>query len=191
MAENNNGEAIPEVKPVDTSAKIEIPVEAVTAPTTVAVPVTPVENNVAPKVDAKAAAKEQKATEKAEKKAKKDEAKQAKKNEKKAQKAAALQAKIDQCPKEYKPVSTGAYFWTGVLCYLPVIGLILTIIMAIAPRNKNLKNFVRAILIADVIAIIVSLIFAIIAVVVGGNEFGDLFWPFAQFVEDMATALGL
>ena len=197
MAENNvNGEIVPEVKApeVDTSAKIEIPKEAVTAPAAVAVPVAPVESP-APTADPKAAAAakkaEDKATKKAADKAAKAEAKQNKKSEKKVKKTAEALAKIDQCPKEYKPVSTGTYFWTGFLCLLPVIGLIITIIMSIIPRNKNIKNFVRAILIADAICIILFLIMAIVAVTVGGNQVADLMWPFAQFAEDMASALGI
>lgn len=222
MAENNvNGEIIPEasapvteavapvvetsapavepvVKPaepvVDTSAKIEIPKEAVTAPAAVAVPVAPVVAAPAPVVDPKAAkakSADEKAAKKAKEKAEKAEAKKNKNIEKDAKKAAEIRAKIEQCPKEYKPVSTGKYFWTGVLCYLPIVGLIITIILSIIPRNKNLKNFVRAILIADAICIIVSLIFAIIAVAVGGNKVTDLIWPFTQFVEDMANAMGI
>ncbi|MCQ2516865.1 MAG: hypothetical protein MJ094_08395 [Saccharofermentans sp.] len=194
MAENNvNGEIVPEVKaPVDTSAKIEIPKDAVTAPASVAVPVAPVE---APVVDPKASAAAKKADDKAAKKAAdkaaKAEAKQNKKSEKKVKKTAEALAKIDQCPKEYKPVSTGTYFWTGFLCLLPAIGIIITIIMSIVPRNKNIKNFVRAILIADAICIILFLIMSIITVAFGGNQVADLIWPFAQFVEDMASALGL
>jgi len=194
MSENNvNGEIIPEVKTpeVDTSAKIEVPVEAVTAPAAVAVPVTPVDTKVS---DSKALDKSKKADEKASKKAAdkaaKEEAKKNKNIEKKAKKAAEYQAKIEQCPKDYKPVSTGKYFWTGFLCNIPVLGLIITIIMSIAPRNKNLKNFARSILVADIIAIILFLIASIVAVAVGGNKVTDLIWPFAQFAEDMASAMG-
>ena len=74
MAENNvNGEIVPEVKApeVDTSAKIEIPKEAVTAPAAVAVPVAPVESP-APAADPKGAAAAKKAEDKAAKKAAKD-----------------------------------------------------------------------------------------------------------------------
>lgn len=193
MSENNvNGEIIPETTtPVaDTSAKIEIPKEAVTSSAPVAVPVTPVPNST-PVVDTSVDKKAKAAQEKAAKKAAKEEAAKNKKIEKKAKKAADLQAKIEQCPKDYRPVGTGTYFWTGFLCLLPIIGLIITIIMSIIPRNKNLKNFVRAILIADVIGIIAFLIMAIIAVAVGGNEVADLIWPFAQFAEDMAAAMGI
>ena len=147
----------------------------------------------APVVDKTAAANieaQQKAAEKAARKAEKEEAKKQAKIEKKAKKAAEFQAKIEQCPKDYRPVTIGVFFWCGLLCVLPVIGIIFTLIFSLIPRNKNFKNFARALLAWYVIALIVFLIFAIITTFVMGQSITDFIWPFEQFFDQMARALG-
>ncbi|MBR1797290.1 MAG: hypothetical protein IJ757_04675 [Clostridiales bacterium] len=152
-----------------------------------------VASEAAPLVDKAASDKiaaEKAAAEKATKKAQKEEAKKKAKIEKKAKKAAEYQTKVEQCPKDYRPVSTGVFFWTGILCMLPVIGLVFTLLFSLIPRNKNFKNFARAILAGYVILIIVFLIFAIIATFVMGQSISDFIWPFEKFFSDMATALG-
>lgn len=144
----------------------------------------------APVVD-KAAADKIAAEQKAVKKAQKEQARKQAKIEKKAKKAAELQAKIEQCPKDYRPVSTGQFFWLGILCLLPAIGFIFTILLSIGPRNKNLKNFARAIFAGYIILIIVALIFSLIATLVMGQSFADLLWPFVQFFDELGKAVGL
>ena len=71
-----------------------------------------------------------------------------------------------------KVVGTGAYFGLMLLFALPIIGQIACIIMAFAPKNKNIKHFARAMLIWTVIGIIIA------ALVIGGivllvNTFSD------------------
>ncbi len=147
----------------------------------------------APVVDSTAAANieaQKKAAEKAARKAEKEEARKQAKTEKKAKKAAEFQAKIEQCPKDYRPVTIGVFFWCGLLCALPVIGVIFTILFSLIPRNKNFKNFARALLAWYVIALIVFLIFAVIATFVMGQSITDFIWPFEKFFSDMASALG-
>ena len=147
----------------------------------------------APVVDSAAAANieaQKKAAEKAARKAEKEEARKQAKIEKKAKKAAEFQAKIEQCPKDYRPVTIGVFFWCGLLCVLPVIGVIFTILFSLIPRNKNFKNFARALLAWYVIALIVFLIFAIITTFVMGQSITDFIWPFEQFFDQMARALG-
>ena len=78
--------------------------------------------------------------------------------EKKRQKKAAAQALIDACPPQYRPVSTSKYFWLAFLSCVPVIGFIATFILSIAGRNRNVKNFERAILAYYIIAIVIALI---------------------------------
>jgi len=143
------------------------------------------------KEEAAAAAAKTAADAKAEKKAAKEEEKKQKKIEKKAKKAAELQSKIEQCPKDYKPVSTGKYFWIGFLCYLPVIGIIFTILFSIIPRNKNIKHFARAILAAFVIILILVLIGLIALQLTAGDEAYEFLWPLEKFIEDMASAFGI
>ena len=107
----------------------------------------------------------------------KEAAKLARKNEREQQQAAKrnakrarLQALIDQCPNEYKPVSTSKFFWYGVLCNLPGLGFIITLLFSIFPVNKNVKNFARSILIVYIIGIILWLIGAIILFFMTPNE---------------------
>ena len=130
----------------------------------------------------------------AQKAAKKEERAQARKQakiDKKAKKAAEYQAKIEQCPKDYRPVSTGVFFWCGLLCVLPVLGLLFTIIFSLFPINKNFKNFARAILAWYVIAIIVFLLFAIVVTLVMGQSIADYIWPFERFFDQIGQALGI
>lgn len=130
----------------------------------------------------------------AQKAAKKEERAQARKQakiDKKAKKAAEYQSKIEQCPKDYRPVSTGVFFWCGLLCVLPVIGLLFTIIFSLFPINKNFKNFARAILAWYVIAIIVFLLFAIVITLVMGQSIADYIWPFERFFDQIGQALGI
>ena len=123
----------------------------------------------APAVPEKSAAVlaiEAKEREKFERKAEREARQNAKRNAKRAR----LQALIDKCPNEYKPVSTSTYFWLGVLSFLPFIGFPATILLSIFPINKNVKNFERAILIYYLICIIITLIGMIILFFLTPND---------------------
>ena len=88
-----------------------------------------------------------------------------------------------------KVVGTGAYFWLMLLFALPIIGFIACIIMAFAPKNKNIKHFARAQLIWMVIAIVlIGILVAVITLLTNSlmdyinqltdgqfSDFGDLF----------------
>lgn len=111
---------------------------------------------------AKEAAKKQAAIDKEAEKARIASEKANAKIEKKNKKRLAQQALIDACPPQYRPVSTSMYFWLGFLSFLPGIGLIVTVILSICGRNKNVKNFERAILAYYIIALIICLILLII-----------------------------
>ena len=60
---------------------------------------------------------------------------------KKAKKAAAYQEKVEQCPRDYRPVKTGVFFWTEFLFAIPGIGLLFILLFSIFPINKNFKNY--------------------------------------------------
>lgn len=66
-----------------------------------------------------------------------------------------------------KVVGTGTYFGLMLLFGLPFIGFIACIIMTFAAKNKNIKNFAKAILIWTIIAIvligILSLVITLLA----------------------------
>ena len=96
---------------------------------------------------------------------------------------------------ESKVVGTGAFFGMMLLFAIPVIGWLACLIMAFAPKNKNIKHYARAML----IWIAVGLVFAVIGYFVfrwlGGalldyinqatdgafGEWGDIFEQFKQF----------
>ena len=70
-----------------------------------------------------------------------------------------------QSPEDYAQnavVTTGAFFGLNLLFSLPAIGWIICLIMAFAPKNKNIKNFARSKLIWIIIAIILGAICGII-----------------------------
>ncbi len=106
----------------------------------------------------KEAAKAQAAADKEAEKARIAKEKADAKLEKKRQKREAQQALIDACPPQYRPVSTSMYFWLTFLSAIPVIGFIITIFLSIAGRNRNVKNFEKAIFAYYLIGIIVCLI---------------------------------
>ena len=66
-----------------------------------------------------------------------------------------------------KTVSTGAFFGLMFLFALPILGWLICIIMAFAPKNRNIKHFARAMLIWLVIALVIGTIagFAVNALV--------------------------
>lgn len=96
---------------------------------------------------------------------------------------------------ESKVVGTGAFFGLIFLFAIPVIGWLACLIMAFAPKNKNIKHYARAML----IWLIIGLVFAVIGYFVfrwlGGalldyinqatdgtfGEWGDIFEQFKQF----------
>ncbi len=55
-----------------------------------------------------------------------------------------------------KVVGTGAYFGLMLLFAIPIIGFIACIILAFAPKNKNIKHLARAMLIWMIIAIVLT-----------------------------------
>ncbi len=111
---------------------------------------------------AKDAAKKQAALEKEQEKAKAAKEKAEAKLEKKRQKRAAQQALIDACPPQYRPVSTSKYFWLAFLSALPFIGFFVTLLLSIAGRNRNVKNFEKAILAYYIIGLVLCLIAIIV-----------------------------
>ncbi len=91
-----------------------------------------------------------------------------------------------------KVVSTGAYFGLMLLFSLPIIGFFASIIMAFVPKNKNLKNYARAILIWTIIALVIAgLLVLLISLLLNsltdvinqtlGEDFGGIGEVFNQF----------
>ncbi len=111
---------------------------------------------------AKEAAKRQAQAEKQAEKERLAKEKAEAKLEKKRQKKAAQQALIDACPPQYRPVSTSKYFWLAFLSAIPFLGFIITLLLSIAGRNRNVKNFERAILAYYIIGFVICLIAIIV-----------------------------
>ena len=85
-------------------------------------------------------------------------------------------------PKEelYPAVSTATYFWLNIAMTIPTVGFILSIILTCAPKNRSLKNYARAYLIANLIIIGLGLSVLVISLLLGG-----LF----AFFEDVPAAM--
>lgn len=150
----------------ETAEYMADPVETVTEPPVLPEPAAEVPKAEIPKAEAPktepVSVKTEKEPEIRDRKAERAEAKEQRKREKRDQKRAKIQAAIDQCPKEYKPLGTSAYFWLSVLYSIPLLGFIFVLILSAVPRNRNLKNFTRAILVFYLIAIIIALITGIV-----------------------------
>ena len=61
-------------------------------------------------------------------------------------------------PRTDKTVTTGTFFGLMFLFSLPVLGWLICLIMAFAPKNRNIKHFARAMLIWLVIALVLGLL---------------------------------
>ena len=89
-----------------------------------------------------------------------------------------------QSPEDYAQnavVTTGAFFGLNLLFSLPAIGWIICLIMAFAPKNKNIKNFARSKLIWILIAIILGAICGIIFASVFKNMGVDIDDYFSRY----------
>lgn len=73
----------------------------------------------------------------------------------------------DEIPAEYRPINMWAYYGLGILIKLPVIGFIATFILAFAPKNKNIKNFVRSNFCEWIVSAILAIIFVVVIIVAG------------------------
>ncbi len=72
-------------------------------------------------------------------------------------------------PTEKHSASTAHFFWMMLVYSLPLIGWLICIIMAFAPKNESKKHFARAILIWGIVGIVISIIGLIIMSLLGGG----------------------
>lgn len=93
-------------------------------------------------------------------------------NEAKPTNAQSASGKVDPStlPEQYRPINMWAYFGIELLLGIPVVGFILTFVLAFAPTNQNLKNFVRSrfcfwiiggIITGIIVALVLSGVFAV------------------------------
>ncbi len=71
--------------------------------------------------------------------------------------------------RENHSASTAHFFWMMLVYSLPLIGWLICIIMAFAPKNESKKHFARAILIWGIVGIVISIIGLIIMSLLGGG----------------------
>ncbi len=72
-------------------------------------------------------------------------------------------------PAENHSASTAHFFWMMLVYALPLIGWLICIIMAFAPKNESKKHFARAILIWGIVGIVISIIGLITMSLLGGG----------------------
>ncbi len=76
---------------------------------------------------------------------------------------------IPSQPAENHSASTAHFFWMMLVYSLPLIGWLICIIMAFAPKNESKRHFARAILIWGIVGIVISIIGLIIMSLLGGG----------------------
>ncbi len=87
---------------------------------------------------------------------------------------------------KFKTVKTSTYFWLGFVFSLPVIGLIVNLIVAFAPKNKNLKNFAKSKLVWLLVLLIISIICALIGFIAGQSFLSNLgFSSFGELIQNI------
>ena len=60
-------------------------------------------------------------------------------------------------------LGTGAYFGLLLLVFIPIVGFLVLLILAFAPKNKNLKHFSRAALIVSILQLVLTVVLLVAA----------------------------
>ncbi len=94
---------------------------------------------------------------------------------------------------ESKAMSTGTAFWLLLLFSIPVVGLICSIILSFAGKKcKSRKNFARAVLIWQIIAIIAALALVIVTYFLAQDVFeAAMSGDFTEFTEALQDLFGI
>ena len=83
-----------------------------------------------------------------------------------------------EIPSEYRPLSPWKYFWLNVLFSIPIVGFVFLLVFSFNGSNINRRNYARSYWCGLLIALIIILIYVVIAVAfLGGIGAGmnDLF----------------
>lgn len=83
-------------------------------------------------------------------------------------------------PPQYKPLGAWAYFGYSLLFGIPIAGLIMAIVFSFSDDNINRRNFARSFFCGLLIAVIVSVVLAVILLITGASifnyfDFGNIF----------------
>jgi hypothetical protein len=79
-----------------------------------------------------------------------------------------------EIPSEYKPLSPWAYFWLSILFSIPVVGFIFLLVFSFNGSNINRRNYARSYWCGLLIALVIILIYVVIAVAFLGGLSGAL-----------------
>ena len=76
------------------------------------------------------------------------------------------QPQAPQDPRQFAPVSTGAFFGYKLLYGIPVVGWILCLVFSFTEKNVNKRNFARATLMGLIISLVITCVigFAVVKV---------------------------
>lgn len=74
---------------------------------------------------------------------------------------------------EYKPISMWGYVGYDILFCIPIAGFILVIILAIVPKNQNVKNFARSWLLWLLIVVLLVIVMVHVGVFAGLKAYMD------------------
>ena len=79
-------------------------------------------------------------------------------------------------PKKFRPISAWGYIGYQILFSLPILGLILMIVFACSNEKVNRRNYARA----NLILIVISAIFTVVAFVLAGPAIMEVFEELLQ-----------
>lgn len=79
-------------------------------------------------------------------------------------------------PKKFRPISAWGYIGYQILFSLPILGLILMIVFACSNEKVNRRNYARA----NLILIVISAIFTVVAFILAGPAMVEVFEELLQ-----------
>jgi Mn2+/Fe2+ NRAMP family transporter len=79
-------------------------------------------------------------------------------------------------PKKFRPISAWGYIGYQILFSLPILGLILMIVFACSNEKVNRRNYARA----NLILIVISVIFTVVAFILAGPAIAEVFEELLQ-----------
>lgn len=79
-------------------------------------------------------------------------------------------------PKKFRPISAWGYIGYQILFSLPILGLILMIVFACSNEKVNRRNYARA----NLILIVISVIFTVVAFILAGPAMVEVFEELLQ-----------
>lgn len=79
-----------------------------------------------------------------------------------------------EIPSKYRPLSPWKYFWLSILFSIPIVGFIFLLVFSFNGSNINRRNYARSYWCGLLIALIIILIYVVIAVAFLGGIGGAM-----------------